>query len=130
MFGLGRAGLAIGPGSLLTPGIAGDRSVVKLTPVATAFGDAARSERLPAVAALAVATQENRTKAPIDTAISTFRGLCSVKCLIIGLPLTFFMVRRPRLEVAASALRLGDDHNSGGRMQETQKTRATWPAVG
>ena len=39
MVGLGRAGLATGPGSWLTPGIAGDRSVVKLTPAGAACAD-------------------------------------------------------------------------------------------
>jgi hypothetical protein len=94
MVGLGRAGLATGPGSGLTPGIAGDRSVVKLTPVENACADGAGPERSPAVAALAVAAlavaaQENSTKAPTSTPISTFRGLCSFQYVIFELPFTF-----------------------------------------
>ncbi len=73
---LGLEGLATGPGSWLTPGIAGERSVVKLTPAGAACADEGMPERLPAVVALAVATQENMTRAPTNTPINTLRG-CS-----------------------------------------------------
>ncbi len=128
MVGLGRAELATGPGSALTPGIAGDRSVVKLTLGEAACADDGAPRRLPAVAALAVAAQENRIKAPANTPISTLRGLCCVKYLIVEFPLhVSWMVGR--LERAASAVRPGDDHNGEGRMAETFKARGRSPAV-
>ena len=80
-------GSATGPGSGLTPGMAGERSVVKLTPP----GRRARTrvaQTLPEVAALAVVAQENRTKAPTNNPISTLRGCRSLKYLIVNFPLT------------------------------------------
>jgi hypothetical protein len=86
MVGLGRAEPATGPGSWLTPGMAGERSVVKLTAGAACADDGRTA--LPAVVALAVATQQNRTKAPTNNPINTFRGCLSLKCLIVSFPLT------------------------------------------
>ena len=86
MVGLGFAMPVTGPGSGLTPGMAGERSVVKLT-VGAACADKGRTD-LPEVAALAVATQENMTKAPTNNAISTLRGCRSLKYLIVNFPLT------------------------------------------
>ena len=88
MFGLAFAGPATGPGSGLTPGMAGERSLVKLTLAGAACADDGWTERLPAVAALAVATQENRTKAPTNNPIKTLRGCRSLKYLIVSFPLT------------------------------------------
>jgi hypothetical protein len=68
--------------------MAGERSVVKLTPAEAAWVDKGRTEPLPAVAALAVATQENRTKAPTNNPISTLRGCRSLRYLIVNFPLT------------------------------------------
>jgi hypothetical protein len=82
MFGLAFAGPAMGPGSWLTPGMAGERSVVKLT-VGAACADDGRAEPLPAVAALAVATQENRTRAPTNNPTSTLRVCRSLKYRIV-----------------------------------------------
>jgi hypothetical protein len=88
MLGLAFARPATGPGSGLTPGMAGERSVVKLTAPGTPCADDGRTELLPAVAALAVATQENRTKAPTNNPVNTLRGSRSLKYLIVNFPLT------------------------------------------
>ena len=88
MFGLAFAGPATGPGSGMTPGMAGERSVVKLTAPGAACADDGWTEPLPAVAALAVATQENKTRAPTNNPTNMLRGWRCLKYLIASFPLT------------------------------------------
>jgi hypothetical protein len=82
MVELAVAGLAIGPGSGETPGIAGDRSVVMFALVVAA---AACGEEV-VVLLLALVAQELRSRAPANAATSTTPSLCAFKCLIMGFP--------------------------------------------